>query len=70
MTDNGFVKIVYEISIENENVNLHYNYMDHSKIIKDFDEFTDYHSENEYSYNWQFEFKNSKLEFIKLVIAG
>ncbi len=47
MTDNGFVKIVYEISIENKNVNLYYNYMAHSKIIKDFDEFTDYHSEDE-----------------------
>ena len=70
MTDNGFVKIVYEIYIENENVNLYYNYMTHSKIIKDFDEFTDYHSENEYMYNWQFEFKNNKLNFIRLAIAG
>ncbi len=70
MTDNGFVKIVYEISIENMNVNLYYNYMDHSKIIEDFDEFTDYHSENEFMYNWQFEFKNNKLKFIRLAIAG
>lgn len=70
MTDNGFVKIVYEISIENENVNLYYNYMAHSKIIEDFDEFTDYHSENEFMYNWQFEFKNNKLKFIRLAVAG
>lgn len=70
MTDNGFVKIVTEISIENDNVNLYYNYMSHSKIIKDFDEFTDYHSEVEYMYNWQFEFKNNKLKFIRLAIAG
>jgi len=70
MTDNGFVKIVYEVSIENENVNLYYNYMAHSKIIKDFDEYTDYHSENEYMYNWQFEFKNNKLKFIRVAIAG
>ncbi len=70
MTDNGFVKIVYEISIENENVNLYFNYMENSKIIKDFDEFTDYHSEYEYMYNWQFEFKNNKLKFIKINIAG
>ena len=70
MTDNGFVKIVYEISIENENVNFYYNYMAHSEIIKDFDEFTDYHSENEHMYNWQFEFKNNKLKFIRLAIAG
>ena len=70
MTDNGFVKIVYEIYIENENVNLYYNYMTHSKIIKDFDAFTDYHSEDEYMYNWQFEFKNNKLKFIRLAIAG
>lgn len=70
MTDNGFVKIVYEVAIENENVNLYYNYMAHSKIIKDFDAFTDYDSENEYMYNWQFEFKNNKLKFIRLMIAG
>lgn len=70
MTDNGFVKIVYEVSIENENVNLYYNYMANSKIIKDFDEFTDYHSEDEYMYNWQFEFKNNKLKFIRVAIAG
>ena len=70
MTDNGFVKIVYEIYVENENVNLYYNYMTHSKIIKDFDAFTDYHSEDEYMYNWQFEFKNNKLKFIRLAIAG
>lgn len=70
MTDNGFVKIVYEISVEDENVHLYYNYMAHSKIIKDFDQFTDYHSEDEYMYNWQFEFKNNKLRFIRLAIAG
>lgn len=70
MTDNGFVKIVYEVAIENENVHLFYNYMAHSKIIKDFDQFTDYHSEDEYMYNWQFEFKNNKLRFVRLAIAG
>lgn len=70
ITDNGFVKIIYEVSIENENVNLYFNYMAHSKIIKDFDEFTDYHSEDEYAFNWQFEFKHNKLKFIRLVIAG
>ncbi len=70
MTDNGFVKIVYEIAIEGDKVNIFYNYMAHSKIIKDFDEFTDYHSENEYMYNWQFEFKNNELKFIRLAIAG
>ncbi len=47
-TDNGFVKIVYEITIDGNKVNIFYNYMSHSKIIKDFDEFTDYHSEDEY----------------------
>lgn len=70
MTDNGFVKIVYEVSIENEKVNLYYNYMAHSEIIKDFDVFTDYHSEDEFMYNWQFEFKNNKLKFVRLSIAG
>lgn len=70
MTDNGFVKIVYEIAIDGDKVNIFYNYMSHSKIIKDFDEFTDYHSEDEYMYNWQFEFNNGKLRFIRLAIAG
>lgn len=70
MIDNGFVKIVYEIYIENEHVNLYYNYKSNSKIIKDVDEYTDYHSEDEYVYNWQFEFKNNKLKFIRLAVAG
>ncbi|MFK7000828.1 YARHG domain-containing protein [Flavobacterium oreochromis] len=70
MTDNGFVKIIYELFIENKEINLYYNYMSHSKIIKDFDEFTDYHSEGEYMYNWKFEFKNNKLKFIRLLMAG
>jgi hypothetical protein len=70
MQDNGFVKIVYELSIEGKSVNFYYNYMSHSKIIEDFDEFTDYHSEEEYMYNWQFEFINGKLKFIRLAIAG
>lgn len=68
--DNGFVKIVYEIAIENNKINLFYNYMAHSKIIANFDVFTDYHSEEEYMYNWQFEFTNNKLQFIRLAIAG
>ncbi|GAA3784032.1 YARHG domain-containing protein [Flavobacterium ginsengiterrae] len=70
MTDNGFVKIVYELAIEKREINLYYNYMSHSKIIEGFDEFNDYHSEDEYMYNWQFEFKNNKLKFIRLAIAG
>lgn len=69
-TDNGFVKIVYEISINEEKINVYYNYMAHSEIIENFNEFTDYHSENEFRYNWQFEFKNNKLKFIRLAIAG
>ncbi|WP_264530279.1 YARHG domain-containing protein [Flavobacterium sp. N502540] len=69
-TDNGFVKIVYEISINEEKINIYYNYMTHSEIIENFDEFTDYHSENEFMYNWQFEFKNNKLKFIRLAVAG
>lgn len=69
-TDNGFVKIVYEITIDGNKVYIFYNYMSHSKIIKDLDEFTDYHSEDEYMYNWQFDFKNGKLTFIRLAIAG
>lgn len=70
MEDNGFVKIVYELSIEGESINIYYNYTGHSKIIEGFNEFTDYHSENEYMYNWQFEFTNRKLKFIRLAVAG
>ncbi|WP_306350647.1 YARHG domain-containing protein [Flavobacterium sp. '19STA2R22 D10 B1'] len=70
MEDNGFVKIVYELSIEGESINFYYNYMSHSKIIEGFDVFTDYHSEEEYMYNWQFEFTNGKLKFIRLAVAG
>lgn len=70
MTDNGFVKIVNELSIEGNNVTFSYNYMAMSEIIEDFNEFTDYHSESEFSYNWQFQFKNNKLKFIRLAIAG
>lgn len=70
MEDNGFVKIFYELSIEGEKINIYYNYMGHSKIIEGFNEFTDYHSENEYMYNWQFEFTNRKLKFIRLAVAG
>ncbi|WP_133943206.1 YARHG domain-containing protein [Epilithonimonas xixisoli] len=68
--DNGFVQILYEVSLEDQSVNLYYNYMTHSKIIEGFDEFSDYHSETEFMYNWQFELKNKRLEFIRLVIAG
>jgi hypothetical protein len=38
MTDNGFIKIVYEISINEEKINVFYNYMTHSEIIENFDE--------------------------------
>ena len=68
--DNGYVKILYEVSLDGKKINLYYNHMAHSKIIEDFDEFTDYHSENEFMYNWQFELKGNQLEFIRLAIAG
>jgi YARHG domain len=69
--DNGFVVIEYSIKIEGDMVNLIYNFTTHSEIIKDFDVFTDYHSENiETMYNWQFELTNNKLKFIRLAIAG
>lgn len=68
--DNGFVQIVYMIYIENDEINISYNYMTHSEIIEGFDEYTDYHSENEFSYNWQFKFSKNKLNFIRLMAAG
>lgn len=68
--DNGYVKILFELAIEDENINIFYSYMAHSKIIEDFNEFTDYHSENEFMYNWQFVYKNGKIKFIRLALAG
>jgi hypothetical protein len=68
--DNGFVQIVYMISIEKDEINISYNYMTHSEIIEGFDEYTDYHSEGEFSYNWQFKFSKNKLSFIRLMVAG
>lgn len=68
--DNGFVKILYEVFLDGKIINLYYNHMAHSKIIEDFDEFTDYHSETEFMYNWQFELKGNKLDFIRLGGAG
>ena len=70
VTDNGFVKILYELSVAGSSVNLVYNYMSHSKIIGGFDQFNDYQSENEFMYNWQFNFKNGRLKFVRLAVAG
>lgn len=68
--DNGFVQILYMVYIENGEINISYNYMSHSEIIEGFDEYTDYHSENEFSFNWQFKFTKNKLNFIRLMVAG
>lgn len=68
--DNGFVQIQYMVYIQDNEVTISYNYMTHSKIIEEFDEYTDYHSENEFSYNWQFKFNSNKLNFIRLAVAG
>lgn len=70
LVDNGFVKKLFELSIEKTNINVVYNYMAHSKIMEDFGEFTDYRSENEFMYNWQFEYKKGKLKFVRLAVAG
>ena len=68
--DNGFVQIVYRVYIEDNEINISYNYMSHSEIIEDFDENTDYHSEDEFSYNWQFKFIDNKLNYVRLMMAG
>ncbi|WP_343530340.1 YARHG domain-containing protein [Pedobacter sp.] len=68
--DNGFVNQLFGVSVEADQVHLFYNYMSHSEIIKDFDEFTDYRSEDEFMYNWQFKYQNGKLKFVRLVAAG
>lgn len=68
--DNGFVKIVYKLSIEGESVEISYIYMAHSEIIEGFTVFTNYYSEDEYACHWEFEFTNGKLKFIRLLVAG
>lgn len=70
LVDNGFVIIEYSITIENEKISILYNFMNNSEIIKDLDIYTDYHSEGEHLYNWQFEYTNNKMNFIRLVVAG
>ncbi|WP_264550594.1 YARHG domain-containing protein [Flavobacterium sp. N2038] len=70
LVDNGFVVIEYSVKIENDKVSIYYNFMSNSEIIKDLDIYTDYHSEGEHLYNWQFEYKNNQLNFIRLAVAG
>lgn len=70
ITDNGFVKIIYKISISGKSIDLFYNFMSHTDFVDQIDEFTDYQSESEYMCNWQFEFINDKLRFKRFVIAG
>lgn len=70
LVDNGFVIIEYSLTIENERVSILYNFMNSSEIIKDLDIYTDYLSEGEHLYNWQFKIKNNKMSFIRLVVAG
>ena len=70
LIDNGFVIIEYSISIENEKISILYNFMKHSEIIKELDIYTDYQSEGEHLYNWQFEYTNNKMNFVRLAVAG
>ncbi len=70
LVDNGFVIIEYSITIQNDKVSIIYNFMNKSQIIKEFDIYTDYQSEGEHMYDWQFEFKNNKVSFIRLAVAG
>lgn len=70
IVDNGFVRISHRVFIEGESVNLAYSYASKSEIIEDFDEFTDYQSENEFAFFWQFEFINNRLKFLELIVAG
>ena len=70
LIDNGFVIIEYSITIENEKISILYNFMNNSEIIKELDIYTDYQSEGEHMYNWQFEYKNNKINFVRLAVAG
>lgn len=68
--DNGFVKITYAITIENQSVHLIYNYMEHSSIMEEFDVYTNYRSETEYYLEWKFEWYNNQLKYLRLNAAG
>ncbi|MCP1995881.1 YARHG domain-containing protein [Flavobacterium sp. HSC-61S13] len=68
--DNGFVKITYAITIENQFVHLIYNYMEHSSIMEDFDVYTNYRSETEHYLEWKFEWYNNQLKYLRLNAAG
>jgi hypothetical protein len=70
MVDNGFVQVFHKVSISGQKVNLVYNYASKSDIIEDFDEYTEYRSENEFAFYWQFELINNKLKFLELIVAG
>lgn len=70
LVDNGFVIIEYSVTIENERISILYNFMNSSEIIKDLDIYTAYQSEGEHLYNWQFDIKNNKINFIRLAVAG
>ena len=69
--DNGYVKIVYSFSLNNEGIVLAYNYMAHSDIMEDFDTmFSDYMSEGEYAVWWVFSLVNGKVVLTKVDGAG
>lgn len=68
--DNGFVVEDYGVSIKGNTIEITYNFKAHSEIIEDFDVYTDYNSESEHAYNWQFQYVSGKLKFIKLIVAG
>lgn len=68
--DNGFVIKVIDIHIDLEEIVFSYNFMSHSKIIKNLDEFTSYRSEQEYAIWWRFKFINGELVFVSTDMAG
>lgn len=69
--DNGYVVMEYSIYVEDDMIQLTYNYQRHSDIIEGFDSCTTYMSEEEFAYMWRFKIdQNNKISFDVLVVAG
>ncbi|MBW3520101.1 YARHG domain-containing protein [Flavobacterium sp. NKUCC04_CG] len=68
--DNGYVKINYGVRINGQKIHFIYNYREHSQIMEDFDIFTSYRSEGEHYIEWEFEYYNNELKFIRMNVAG
>lgn len=65
--DNGDIVMVYEISINKNKISIQYTNQggtDFGEILYPSDQIT------EFNYYWTFEWKNDKLKFIEMIVAG